>query len=69
MSSITYEIPNISCGHCVNTIQSELSDLEGVSQVVASQTERKVTVEFADPASEAGIVALLKEINYPPALA
>jgi len=68
MSNVTYEVPNISCGHCVHTIQTELSELEGVSQVVASQADRMVKVEFGDPASEESIVALLKEINYPPSL-
>ena len=68
MTSVTYDVPNISCGHCVHTIQTELSELEGVVQVEASQTDRKVTVTFGEPASEANIVALLKEINYPPSL-
>lgn len=68
MSSVTYEVPNISCGHCVHTIQMELSELDGVTKVVASQADRKVTVEYGDPATEEGIVNLLKEINYPPSL-
>jgi copper chaperone len=68
MTSITYDVPNISCGHCVHTIQTELSELEGVVQVEASQADRKVTVTYGEPASEASIVALLKEINYPPSL-
>ena len=68
MTSVTYDVPNISCGHCVHTIQTELSELEGVVQVEASQADRKVTVTYGEPASEASIVALLKEINYPPSL-
>ena len=66
MKSITYEVPNISCGHCVHTIQTELSEMDGVSKVAASQADRQVTVEFGDPATEESIVALLNEINYPP---
>ncbi len=68
MSSITYEVPNISCGHCVHTIQTELSDLAGVTKVAASQADRKVTVEYEAPATEEGIIALMTEINYPPSL-
>ncbi len=68
MSSVTYDVPNISCGHCVHTIQMELSELEGVSKVIATQSDRKVTVEYGEPATEESIVALLKEINYPPSL-
>jgi copper chaperone CopZ len=68
MSTVTYEVPNISCGHCVHTIQTELSELAGVTNVAASQADRKVTIEFSDPATEEGIMALMKEINYPPSL-
>jgi copper chaperone CopZ len=68
MSSVTYEIPAISCGHCVHTIKSELSELEGVRRVEASLPSRQVTVEFEDPATEAQIKALLVEINYPPVM-
>ena len=67
MKSITFDVPNISCGHCVHTIQTELSELAGVSKVAASQTDRKVSIEYGDPATEESIVALLEEINYPPA--
>lgn len=66
MMTITYNVPNISCGHCVHTIQMELGDLIGVSKVVASQVTRQVTVEFDPPATEEQIEATLTEINYPP---
>ena len=65
MKNVTYSIPNISCGHCVHTIQSEVSELEGVSEVRASAETKKVTIHFDTPASEEQIIALLKEINYP----
>ena len=66
MSSVTYEVPNISCGHCVHTIKTELSELAGVKMVDANQETRQVIVEFEDPADEEQLVALLIEINYPP---
>lgn len=65
MASVTYSVPNISCGHCVHTIQMELSDLEGVSKIEASQAEKQVTVEFDEPATPEKIKTLLSEINYP----
>ena len=65
MTTVTYSIPNISCGHCVHTIQIEVSELEGVQSVVASQEERQATITFGPPASEESIKALLAEINYP----
>ena len=65
MTSITYSIPNISCGHCVHTIESELSELDGVKSVKANAETKKAIVEFEPPATEGKIEALLKEINYP----
>jgi copper chaperone len=66
MSSITYMIPNINCSHCVHTIKSELSEMEGIKSVEADADTKKTTVIFDSPATEARIEALLTEINYPP---
>jgi copper chaperone CopZ len=65
MKTVTYSIPNISCGHCVHTIQNEVSELEGVTSVVANQEARTATTVFEAPATEDKIKALLGEINYP----
>ncbi len=68
MSTVSFEVPGISCGHCTHTIQTEVGELEGVQSVEASQSDRRVTVEFEPPATEASIIGLLTEINYPPAI-
>jgi copper chaperone CopZ len=65
MTTVTYSIPNISCGHCVHTIQSELSELTGVKSVKADAATKKVEIVFEAPADEAKIKSLLAEINYP----
>jgi len=62
---ILYKIPNISCGHCVHTIQSELIDLAGVKSVKADQSSKVATIEYEPPASEEKIKQLLEAINYP----
>jgi copper chaperone CopZ len=67
MNTVTYKIPSISCMHCVHTIKSEVSDLVGVQSVSASAETKEATIVFDSPATEEAIVALLKEINYPPA--
>jgi copper chaperone len=64
-TKVTYSIPNIHCGHCVHTIQSELIELPGVKSVKADQELQNATIEFESPASEESIKALLQEINYP----
>jgi copper chaperone len=67
MTSVTYSVPNISCMHCVHTIQSELGRLQGVRQVRADVSTKEVQVAFEAPATESQIISLLKEINYAPA--
>lgn len=67
MTTVTYSIPNISCGHCVHTIQSEVSELPGVKSVQADQNARKAVITFEAPATEDKIKELLAEINYPAA--
>lgn len=67
MQSKTFKVPNISCGHCVRTIENEVSDLEGVKAVSATEATKMVTVEWEEPPqSWDGIESLLEEINYPP---
>ncbi len=65
MQTVTYSIPNISCHHCVHTIRTEVSALEGVQSVKASVEDKTATIVFDAPATEEQIKALLAEINYP----
>ncbi|OGO13622.1 MAG: heavy metal transporter [Chloroflexi bacterium RBG_13_68_17] len=67
MTTITYSVPNISCGHCVHTIQTELADLQGVQRVAASADTKQVTVDFDTPATPEKIKSRLAEIDYPAA--
>jgi copper chaperone len=67
MSTVTYTVPNISCKHCVHTIQTELSDLAGVKTVQADLNSKKVVVTFDAPATTDELVKVLTEINYAPA--
>jgi copper chaperone len=66
-NTITYTIPNISCGHCVHTIKSEVTELEGVQSVDANMDTKQAIITFEPPATEEKIKALLAEINYPAA--
>ena len=65
MEKTTFSIPNISCGHCVNSIKNELNDLDGVQSVDGNPDSKSVTVVWDAPATLDGIKALLQEINYP----
>ena len=66
MTTKTFTVPNIHCGHCTHTIEMELSELPGVTSVKAEEDTRRVTVEWTEPATWEQIHTLLQEINYPP---
>jgi len=69
MTKVTYSVPAIHCGHCVHTINMEISELEGVSGVKADLDSKTVEIDFNPPASEELLIGTLKEINYPPEIA
>jgi len=67
MTTKTVNVPGISCGHCVSTIEREVSDIDGVASVKAEERSRKVTISW-DPETTDWVVIEkhMKEINYPP---
>jgi copper chaperone len=67
MEKQTLSIPNISCGHCVMSIQNELKELDGVKAVDGDPDKKNITVEWDAPATIEKINETLKEINYPAA--
>ena len=65
MTTVTYTVPAIHCGHCTHTIEMEVAELQGVQSVKAEEATKKVVITFDAPADEYKIKALLAEINYP----
>jgi copper chaperone CopZ len=65
MTTVTYTVPAIHCGHCTHTIEMEVGELQGVQSVKADQSTKQVVITFEPPADEAKIKALLAEIDYP----
>ena len=60
--SRTYQVPDISCGHCKNAIEGEVATVEGVASVEVDIDGRLVTV--AGSASDADIRAAIEEAGY-----
>ena len=67
METKKVSIPNITCGHCVMSIQRELSEIDGVSKVEGDSAAKEITIEWEEPASLEKIKSTLEEINYPAA--
>jgi copper chaperone len=67
METKTFVVPNISCEHCVHTIENEISEIQGVKVVKAEETSKQVTIQWEAPATWPQIESTLEVINYPPA--
>ena len=65
MTTKTYTVPNISCGHCVATIERELKDVDGVQSVKANEQSKAVMVEVTDDSVLPAVTGMLAEISYP----
>lgn len=64
--NVTLTAPDISCGHCVNSIQNRIGGLEGVDKVVASVETKHVDLSF-DPSKVSldTIKAEMEDEGYP----
>lgn len=63
--SDTYHVPAISCGHCKQTIETGLADLDGVSTVTVDIEAKSVDV--AGTAATESVRRRLDDLGYPAA--
>lgn len=67
MTSISLQIPTISCGHCAVTIVNALKPLDGMRSIRVDVGERRANVDFDErELSLVRIVDALDEAGYPP---
>ena len=66
LDPVTLTAPDISCGHCVATVQNEVGALPGVESVQANAETKQVAIAF-DPnlVSLGRIKETLDEAGYP----
>jgi copper chaperone len=62
MPTRTYSVPDISCGHCKSSIESEVGALDDVATVLVNIEARTVTVD--GEASDEAIHAAIEEAGY-----
>ena len=67
MEKTTLSTPNISCDHCIMTIQRELEKIKGVEEVKGDPKTKEISIQWDPPATMEKIKSTLKEINYPAA--
>ena len=65
MQTVTLDIPNISCNHCVMSIKRETGFVSG-AEFVSSDVEAKTgTFHIASDEALASLKAALAEAGYP----
>lgn len=64
MTTSTYQVTGMTCGHCINAVSSELKDIDGVDDVTVdlnAQGASTVTVTSTAPVGREQVVAALDE--------
>jgi copper chaperone CopZ len=64
MTSVTYPVTGLTCGHCVQAVITELSALDGVNDVsvdLVVDGTSAVMVTSDEPLDESAVVAALDE--------
>ena len=64
MTTTTYEVKGMTCGHCVNAVSTELSTLDGVNEVAVQLETGKVTVTSEAPLDPASVREAIDEAGY-----
>lgn len=64
MTEKTFNVPDVSCEHCVTAIQGELGKINGVDRVNVDIDSKLVTVRHNGQVSDEQIVAGLDEAGY-----
>ncbi|MEV4471265.1 cation transporter [Nonomuraea sp. NPDC049504] len=64
MSTATYTVKGMTCGHCVSSVKEEVSEVAGVTGVEVDLATGLLTVDSDGPVDAAKIVAAVEEAGY-----
>ena len=64
MSTATYTVVGMTCGHCVNAVTEEVSQVPGVSAVDVDLASGGLTVTSDTPVEESVVRAAVEEAGY-----
>ncbi|AQP53360.1 copper-binding protein [Vagococcus penaei] len=61
----TFNVPDMSCDHCINHIETALNQLDGVLKIKSSLRKKQVTVKFDQTiVSMDQLINQIKEAGY-----
>ena len=64
MTTERFQVPEVSCQHCINAITTEVSALPDVQHVRVALDDKTVTVEHGEQVSTDQIIAAINEAGY-----
>lgn len=64
MTTNTYTVTGMTCGHCVGSVQTEVSQIPGVTEVAVDLTSGQVTVTSEAPIAIETLRASIDEAGY-----
>jgi copper chaperone len=64
MTTATYNVKGMTCGHCVNAVTEEITKLEGVGAVEIDLSSGNVTVTSQVPLSAEAVREAVDEAGY-----
>jgi len=64
MSTATYTVVGMTCGHCVNAVTEEVSQVPGVTGVDVDLASGGLTVTSDAPVSDSAVLAAVEEAGY-----
>lgn len=64
MSTKTYTVTGMTCGHCVSSVSTEVSQIPGVTDVQVDLASGAVTVTSDQPIDDEAIRAAVDEAGY-----
>jgi copper chaperone len=64
VSTSTYTVAGMTCGHCVNAVTEEVAQLPGVTAVDVDLASGGLTVTSDAPVEETAVRAAVEEAGY-----
>jgi copper chaperone len=64
MTTSTYTVKGMTCGHCVNAVSTEVGALPGVTAVEVDLATGAVTVTSEQPVETGSVRAAVDEAGY-----
>jgi copper ion binding protein len=64
MSTQTYTVTGMTCGHCVASVTEEVQEIAGVTDVAVDLASGSVTVTSDAPIDDAAVKAAVEEAGY-----